>query len=57
LKAEQLKRKGKCLRFSGKTFRVFEPELLENARWKCGCFAQDSVGDWWLCQSGGVSTE
>jgi putative transposase len=48
-KAEQLKRKGKCLRFSGKAFRVFEQEVLENARWKCGCFAQDSVGDWWLC--------
>jgi putative transposase len=47
--AEQLKRKGKCLRFSGKAFRVFEQELLENARWKSGCFAQDSVGDWWLC--------
>jgi putative transposase len=48
-KAAQLKRKGKCLRFSGKAFRVFERELLENARWKCGCFAQDAVGDWWLC--------
>jgi putative transposase len=48
-KAAQLKRKGKCLRFSGKAFRVFEQGLLENARWKCGCFAQDSVGDWWLC--------
>jgi transposase len=48
-KAAQLKREGKCLRFSGKAFRVFEQELLENARWKCGCFAQDSVGDWWLC--------
>jgi putative transposase len=48
-KAAQLKRKRKCLRFSGKAFRVFEQELLENARWKCGCFAQDSVGDWWLC--------
>jgi putative transposase len=48
-KATQLKRKGKCLRVSGKAFRVFEQELLENARWKCGCFAQDSVGDWWLC--------
>jgi putative transposase len=48
-KAVQLKRKGKSLRFSGKTFRVFERELLEGARWKSGCFAQDSVGDWWLC--------
>lgn len=48
-KAVQLKRKGKSLRFAGKAFRVFERELLEGARWKCGCFAQDSVGDWWLC--------
>jgi putative transposase len=48
-KASQLKRKGKCLRFSGKAFPVFEQELLENARRKGGCFARDSVGDWWLC--------
>ncbi len=40
-KAAQLKRKGKSLRFSGKVFRVFEQELLEGGRWKCGCFAQD----------------
>jgi putative transposase len=48
-KAAQLKRKGRSLRFSGKAFRVFEQELLEGAKWKCGCFAQDAVGDWWLC--------
>jgi len=48
-KAAQLKRKGKSLRFSGKAFRVFERELLEGATWKSGCFAQDAVGDWWLC--------
>ena len=48
-KAVQLKRKGKALRFSGKAFRVFEQELLQDVRWTCGCFAQDSVGDWWLC--------
>jgi putative transposase len=48
-KAVQLKRKGKSLRFSGKAFRVFERELLEGANWKSGCFAQDAVGDWWLC--------
>jgi putative transposase len=48
-KAVQVKRKGKSLRFSGKAFRVFERELLEEARWRCGCFAQDAVGDWWLC--------
>jgi putative transposase len=48
-KAVQLKRKGKSLRFSGKAFRVFERELLEGAKWRSGCFAQDAVGDWWLC--------
>jgi putative transposase len=48
-KATQLKRKGQSLRFSGKTFRVFERELLEGTVWKSGCFAQDSVGEWWLC--------
>ncbi len=48
-KAVQLKRQGKGLRFSGKAFRVFERELLDGATWKSGCFAQDAVGDWWLC--------
>jgi IS605 OrfB family transposase len=48
-KALQLKRKGKSLRFAGKAIRVFEGELLDGARWKSGCFAQDAVGDWWLC--------
>jgi putative transposase len=28
---------------------VFQKELLEGVAWKCGCFAQDAVGDWWLC--------
>jgi hypothetical protein len=48
-KEVQLKRQGGSLRFSGKAFRVFERELLEGRQWKCGCFAQDAVGDWWLC--------
>ncbi len=48
-KAMQLKRKGGSLRFSGKAFRVFEQELLQDVTWKSGCFAQDAVGDWWLC--------
>jgi putative transposase len=48
-KAAQLKRKGKSLRFAGKAIRVFEQDLLDGARWKSGCFAQDAVGDWWLC--------
>jgi IS605 OrfB family transposase len=48
-KAAQLKLKGKCVRFSGKALRVFEQERLQGIRWKSGCFAQDAVGDWWLC--------
>jgi putative transposase len=48
-KAASVKRKGKQLRFAGKTFRVFESERLVGVKWKQGCFAQDAVGDWWLC--------
>jgi putative transposase len=48
-KAASLKRKGRALRFCGKTFRVFEAERLEGVTWQQGCFAQDAVGDWWLC--------
>jgi IS605 OrfB family transposase len=48
-KAASLKRRGNALRFAGKTFRIFERERLADAKWRDGCFAQDSVGDWWLC--------
>ena len=48
-KAVNVKRKGKHLRFAGKAFRVFEAERLDGVKWKQGCFAQDAVGDWWLC--------
>lgn len=48
-KAASLKRKGDSLRFAGKSFRVFDREYLGDAKWRDGCFAQDSVGDWWLC--------
>jgi putative transposase len=48
-KAAGIKRKGVCLRFAGKCFRVFENERLEGVKWQGGCFAQDAVGDWWLC--------
>lgn len=48
-KAASLKRKGNALRFAGKTFRVFEAARLDGMKWKAGCFAQDAVGDWWLC--------
>jgi IS605 OrfB family transposase len=48
-KAASLKRKGRALRFCGKSFRVFEAKRLDGVTWKQGCFAQDAVGDWWLC--------
>jgi IS605 OrfB family transposase len=48
-KAANLKRKGNALRCCGKTFRVFERERLDGIQWQQGCFAQDAVGDWWLC--------
>jgi IS605 OrfB family transposase len=48
-KAASLKRKGVCLRFAGKCVRVFERERLDGVKWQSGCFAQDVVGDWWLC--------
>lgn len=48
-KAVDIKLKGNCIRFCKKIFRVFESHKLQNIKWKQGCFAQDSVGDWWLC--------
>jgi putative transposase len=48
-KAASLKRKGVCLRFAGKCVRVFERARLDGVKWQGGCFAQDAVGDWWLC--------
>ncbi len=48
-KAANVKRKGACVRFAGKSFRVFEKERLEDVKGQGGCFAQDAVGDWWLC--------
>ena len=48
-KGPSLKRKGRAVRFCGKTLRIFEPKRLDGVKWKQGCFTQDSVGDWWLC--------
>lgn len=48
-KATSLRRAGCALRFCGKTIRVFEAKRLGDLRWQQGCFAQDAVGDWWLC--------
>ncbi|MDE2098348.1 MAG: transposase [Patescibacteria group bacterium] len=48
-KAASLKQHGNALRFCGKTFRVFEAPRLPGVQWGQGCFAQDAIGDWWLC--------
>jgi putative transposase len=48
-KSASLKRKGRVVRFCGKTFRIFEAGRLNGVKWGQGCFAQDAVGDWWLC--------
>jgi transposase len=48
-KAASLKRKGKALRFAGKTFRVFDRQYLGDHQFRDGCFAQDALGDWYLC--------
>jgi IS605 OrfB family transposase len=48
-KAASLRRKGTRVRFCSKTFRVFESYRLGQAQWGDGCFAQDAVGEWWLC--------
>ena len=48
-KAASLRRKGHALRFCGKTFRVFDREYLADHPFRDGCFAQDALGDWYLC--------
>jgi putative transposase len=56
-KAASLKRKGCALSFCGKTFRIFESERFEGVSWKQGCFAQDALGQWWLCLPVSVSID
>ncbi len=48
-KAASLRRKGHALRFCGKSFRVFDREYLADRKFRDGCFAQDAIGDWYLC--------
>ena len=55
--AVSLKRKGQGLRFCGKTFRVFDRTYLADQKFRDGCFAQDSVGSWWLCVPVSVAVE
>ncbi|MEA3174470.1 MAG: putative transposase, partial [Gammaproteobacteria bacterium] len=49
-KAASIRRRGRYLRFCGKTIRIFESERFARIeKWQGGCFSQDSVGDWYLC--------
>ena len=57
-KAASLRRSGRYLRFCGKTVRVFERERFQAVeKWRDGCFAQDAVGDWWICVPVKVAVE
>ena len=56
-KAASVKRKGIGLRFCGKSLRVFEAERLDGVKFRDGCFAEDSLGDWWLCLPVATSQE
>ena len=51
----------KCTRcgvkFAGKFIRIFERGLLDDVKWRDGCFAQDAVGDWWMCVPVSVGAE
>lgn len=49
LKAASLKRKGAGVRFCGKAFRIFEAARLDGVKLRDGCFAEDALGDWYLC--------
>lgn len=48
-RAASVKRKGTAILFCGKTFRIFDREYLADHKFRDGCFAQDAVGDWYLC--------
>jgi putative transposase len=49
-KAANVRRHGRYIRFYGKAIRFFESARLRQFdRWREGCFAQDAVGDWFLC--------
>ena len=57
-KAASLRRKGRYLRFCGKTIRFFEAKRFADlSTWGCGSFAQDAVGDWYLCLPVAVADE
>jgi putative transposase len=48
-RGQNLLRKGNAVRLCGKTFRVFERDRLDGIKFHDGCFAEDALGQWWLC--------
>jgi IS605 OrfB family transposase len=56
-KAASIKRNGAGVRFCGKSIRVRERKRLDGVKFRDGCFAQDAVGDWWLCVPVSVAVE
>ena len=57
-KAASIRRRGRYLRFCGKTIRIFESDRFARIeKWQCGCFSQDAVGDWYLCLPVAVADE
>jgi putative transposase len=57
-KAASIRRRGRYLRFCGKTIRIFESERFARIeKWQGGCFSEDSVGDWYLCLPVAIADE
>jgi hypothetical protein len=57
-KPASLRRRGKYLRFCGKTFRFFEAKRFADLKkWGCGSFSQDAVRDWYSCLPVAVADE
>lgn len=48
-KGREVKRHGLSFRTCQKSFRVFNRERLGDSKIRDGSFAQDSVGDWYMC--------
>lgn len=47
-KGRTIRRHGNALRFAGKVFRVFEPELVAGCKLRAGQFCQTALGEWFV---------
>jgi len=49
-KAASLRRHGRYVTFCGKSIRFFETaRFAQISHWQQGCFAQNALGEWYLC--------